>query len=92
MTITLAQYEQAERDITAHDSLVGLKVHAFVTLLVWAALIPINIVVAPQFPWVVFPIAGMAVGLFFHWIGHRHVDADMSRRQDSIERRARINS
>lgn len=88
MTVTLEQYEQAERDLTRHETLIGLRVHAIVTAVVWAALIPINIIVAPDFPWVVFPIAGMAIGLFFHWFGYRHVEDDIRRRQGDIERRA----
>ena len=88
-TITLADYERAERDLVLHEGLIGLRVHALVNVLVWAALIPINVVVAPEFPWVVFPIAGMAIGWFFHWFGYRHADDEIRRRQADIERRAR---
>jgi hypothetical protein len=87
-TPTLAQYEQAERDLSLHEAGIGLRIHAFITVVVWAALIPINVIVAPEFPWVVFPIAGMALGLFFHWFGYRHAEADIRRRQADLELRA----
>jgi hypothetical protein len=85
--ITLEQYEAAERDVSLRETLIGLRVHALVIVLVWAALIPVNILVAPDFPWSVFVIAGTAVGLFFHWFGYRHAEQDI-RRQQRIEQRA----
>lgn len=88
MTITLEQYEQAERELALREAGTGLRVHAMVTLAVWAVLVPINVFVAPAFPWVVFVVLGMGVGLFFHWFGYRHADADVSRRQQKIEDRA----
>jgi len=48
-TVTLQQYETAERELSLRESLTGLRVHAVVILLVWAAVIPINIIVAPGF-------------------------------------------
>ena len=89
MTVTLEQYELAERDVAMREARVGLVVHAIVTAVVWAALIPINIIVAPEFPWSAFVVAGMGIGLFFHWFGYRHAETDISRRQEQIESRAR---
>jgi hypothetical protein len=48
-TVTLEQYETAERELGMRETLTGLRVHAAVILLVWAAVIPINIIVAPGF-------------------------------------------
>ena len=87
MTVTLAQYEHAERELSTRDARLGLVVHAVVTAVVWAVLIPINVVVAPEFPWSAFVVFGMSVGLFFHWFGYRHADADIRRRQQEIENR-----
>jgi type III secretory pathway component EscV len=87
-TVTLQQYETAERELSLRESLTGLRVHAVVILLVWAAVIPINIIVAPGFPWSVFVVAGTAIGLFFHWFGYRHAEQDIRRRQQRIEQRA----
>lgn len=86
--ITLEQYEAAERDVSLHETLVGLRVHALVIALVWAVLIPVNIFVAPEFPWSTFVVAGTGIGLFFHWFGYRHAEQDIHRRQQRIEQRA----
>jgi hypothetical protein len=48
--VTLEQYEAAERDVSLHKTLIGLRVHALVIALVWAALILVNIFMAPGFP------------------------------------------
>jgi 2TM domain len=85
--ITLEQYEAAEREVSLREAGIGLRVHALVIVLVWAAVIPINIFVAPGFPWSVFVVAGTAIGVFFHWFGYRHAGRDI-RRQQRIEQRA----
>ena len=87
-TITLEQYETAERELSLREALTGLRIHAAVILLVWAVVIPINITVAPGFPWSVFVVAGTAIGVFFHWFGYRHARKDIRRRQQRIEQRA----
>jgi hypothetical protein len=87
-TITLEQYGAAEREFTMHQARIALRVHALVTVLIWAAVIPINVIVAPQFPWSIFVVAGTGIGLFFHWFGYRHAEEDTRRRQTRIEQRA----
>ncbi len=87
-TVTLQQYESAEREMSTHETLIGLRVHAVIILLVWAAVIPINIIVAPEFPWSIFVVLGTGIGVFFHWFGYRHADQDIRRRQQRIEERA----
>ena len=89
MTVTLEQYERAERVVSMREARIGLIVHAIVTAVVWAALVPVNIIVAPEFPWSAFVVAGMGIGLFFHWFGYRHAEGDIRRRQEQIEARAR---
>jgi 2TM domain len=86
--VTLERYEAAEREVSLRETLIGLRVHALVIVLVWAALIPVNIFVAPGFPWSVFVVAGTGIGLFFHWFGYRHAEQDIRRRQQRIEQRA----
>jgi 2TM domain len=86
--ITLEQYEAAGRAVSLREARIGLRVHALVIVLVWAALIPVNIFVAPGFPWSVFVVAGTAIGVFFHWFGYRHAGRDIRRRQQRIEQRA----
>jgi len=89
VTVTLDQYEQAEMEISMREARTGLRVHAIVTVAVWAVLIPINVVVAPEFPWVAFVVAGMAIGLFFHWFGYRRAESDIRARQERVKARAR---
>jgi 2TM domain len=88
-TIALEDYEAAEREFSMHEARNALRVHALVTVLIWAAVIPINVIVAPQFPWSIFVVAGTGIGLFFHWFGQRHPDQDIRRRRARIEERAR---
>ena len=67
--------------------------HAAITVLVCAAVIVINVVAAPEFPWSVFPVVGMVLGLFLHWwFGYRHVEEMIQRHQADIERRALAHS
>jgi hypothetical protein len=87
-TITLERYEAAERELSLREALTGLRVHAVVILLVWAMLIPINIILVPEFPWSAFVVAGTAIGVFFHWFGYRHAGQDIRCRQQRIEQRA----
>jgi hypothetical protein len=83
--ITLRAYQQAERDLEVAHARTGLAIHAIVTVLVWAALIAINVVVAPQFPWSPFPVVGMGIGLAFHYIAVRRIDRAVTERQAQIE-------
>jgi hypothetical protein len=89
MTVTLEQYERAEREVTMREARVALIVHTAVTAVVWAVLIPVNVFAVPEFPWSAFVVGGMAIGLFFHWFGYRRADVDIRDRQARIEARAR---
>ena len=88
MTVTLEQYEQAEGEIAERETGIGLKLHALITLLVWAVLIPVNILAALDFSWSIFVVVGMGIGLFFHWVGYRHADEEMNKRQHKIDERS----
>lgn len=88
-TISLEQYERAEREAAVSGAKRGVVVHAVVTVLVWAVVITLNITVADEFPWAIFPVAGMGIGLLAHWwFGYRQVDETVRRHQFEIERRA----
>lgn len=88
-TVTLEAYERAERDVEMSGARMGMVVHAVATLLVCAAVIPINIVVAPEFPWSVFPVVGMVFGLLVHWwFGYFRLEDNIRRHQLDVERRA----
>ena len=61
MTVTLEQYEQAEREVSMHEARIALRVHAIVTVAVVAALAMVKIVIANNFPWSVFVAVGMSL-------------------------------
>lgn len=45
--------------------------------------------VADEFPWAIFPVVGMGIGLFAHWyFGVAHVEATVRSHQHDIERLA----
>ncbi len=91
--ISLRDYQRAEREVSLTQARIGLGVHAAVTVLVCVAVIMINVVAAPEFPWSVFPVAGMILGLFLHWwFGYRHLEEMLRRHQADIERRALAHS
>jgi amino acid permease len=92
-TISLKDYQRAEREVSITEARIGIGVHSAVTVLVCAAVIVINVVAAPEFPWSVFVVAGMALGLFLHWwFGYRHLEQMIQRHQIDIERRALTHS
>jgi hypothetical protein len=82
--VTLEEYLDAERGFEARGARIGFVVHAVITVLVSAALIAINVIVAPDFPWSPFPVVGMAIGLVFHYLGSRRIEATIAERQTRI--------
>lgn len=65
-------YSREQRYIKAQKKVKEIKgfyTHLIVTLLIIPFLIFINLKIVPQFHWFWFPIIGMSVGLFFHWLG-----------------------
>jgi hypothetical protein len=82
--IELNEYLRAEREHEARQARIGLRVHAIITALVCAALIIVNIVVAPEFPWSAIVVAGMGIGLGFHFLGVRRVDRATAEKQERI--------
>jgi hypothetical protein len=90
-TFTMAEYEDAEHAIAHDEGRHGLIIHAIVTLVVWAIVIPINVFLADAFPWSAFVVAGMSIGLGVHYVfGVRRVDRTLSAHQRSVERRAML--
>jgi hypothetical protein len=88
-TITLQDYEQAERVMAHEGARVGVTVHGIITVLVSALLLVLNLTVAPGFPWSAFAIAGMAIGFGTHWwFGYRHLDMHLTAQQQKTEARA----
>lgn len=90
-TITVRQYEEAERRMAHEGALTGVIVHGTISALVGVALVLINVFVAPEFPWSPFPLAGMAIGFFMHWFfGYHRLDTELARKQHEVETRAAV--
>ena len=61
--ITLEEYKRADRDLEREEARRGLTIHAIVSALVMTGLIVLNLTVATEFPWAVFPLIGWGIGL-----------------------------
>ncbi len=51
----------------------GFRIHAAVYVGVSGLLATINMLTLPQFPWFLFPLCGMGVGVAMHYLGVRSV-------------------
>lgn len=88
-TITLQDYEQAERMLAHEGARAALIGHGVVTVLVSALLIVINFTLADEFPWSAIAAGGMTIGLLAHWwFGYRNLEAELTARQHKVEERA----
>ena len=88
-TITLHDYESAERAMAHENASTGVVVHGIITLLVAAGLVITNITLAPEFPWSAFAVGGMLIGLLAHWwFGFVKLDDQLTRQQERTEARA----
>ena len=87
--ITLEDYKRADRQLEREEARRGFTIHAIVYALVMTGLIILNLTVATEFPWVVFPLVGWGIGLTMHYLfGLRRVDKAIIDRQARIEQRA----
>ena len=88
--MTLAQYENAEQAVARADSRRGVIVHAVITFVVAAVLIPVNVFAAPEFAWSAIAVACMVCGLAIHYLfGVRWLQRSVQAHQDKVERYAR---
>lgn len=85
--VMLERYQREERSMAAREARRGLWIHVVVTALVVVALVAINVFVASEFPWAVFPAIGMSIGVWFHWyFGVRHGGAVLQQHQQEVQR------
>jgi Flp pilus assembly protein TadB len=63
--------QQARREQEMMHARKKVKVYAVLMVLLWAAAIPINAIVARQNPWSVFVIAGTGLALLIYWLRYR---------------------
>ena len=89
--ITLEDYKRADRQLEREEARRGFTIHAIVYALVMTGLIILNLTVATEFPWAVFPLIGWGIGLTMHYLfGLRWADKTITDRQARIEQRAAI--
>jgi 2TM domain len=87
--ITLEDYKRADRDLEREQARRGFTIHAIVYGLVMTGLVILNLTVATEFPWAVFPLIGWGIGLTAHYLfGLRWADKAITDRQTRIEQRA----
>jgi len=84
--MSISDYQDAERALAHDEARRGFLVHAVITLVVWAIVIPINVFLADEFPWSAFVVAGMSIGLAVHYIfGVRLVDRSLTVHHLAVE-------
>jgi hypothetical protein len=87
--ITLEDYKAADQQLEREQARRGFTIHAIVYALVMTGLIILNLTVATEFPWVVFPLVCWGIGLTAHYLfGLRWADKAITDRQTRIEQRA----
>ena len=87
----MADYKRADRQLEHQEARRGFTIHAIVYALVMTGLIILNLTVATEFPWAVFPLIGWGIGLTMHYLfGLRWADKTITDRQARIEQRAAI--
>jgi hypothetical protein len=87
--ITLADYKAADQQVEREQARRGFTIHAIVYALVMTGLIILNLTVATEFPWAVFPLVCWGIGLTAHYLfGLRWVNKAITDRQARIEQRA----
>jgi len=88
--VTLEQYKAEERLLASREGGRGLMIHAMITVVIVVALAVVNVFVASEFPWSVFPAIGMGLGVWFHWYFGVHRGEELViRHQNEVERKAR---
>lgn len=60
------KYAKAKKKV---EKIKGFYVHLIVTVLIIPVLIFINLKFVPSYHWFYYPIIGMLIGVFFHWLG-----------------------
>ena len=87
--ITLEDYKRADRELEREAARRGFTIHAIAYGLVMTGLIILNLTLATEFPWAVFPLIGWGIGLTLHYLfGLRWVNKAITDRQTRIEQRA----
>jgi hypothetical protein len=87
--ITLEDYKRAERQLELKEARRGFTIHAIVYAVVMTSLIILNLTVAHEFLWFLFPLVGWGAGLTAHYLFRlRWLGAAITDRQARVQQRA----
>jgi hypothetical protein len=87
--ITLEDYRRAERQLELKEARRGFTIHAIVYAVVMTSLIILNLTVAHEFLWFLFPLVGWGAGLTAHYLFRfRWLGAAITDRQARVQQRA----
>lgn len=83
----LAKYQRAYREVRAGQEKLGFKINLAAYILVNTLLVTINLLLAQEFPWVIFPIVCWGIGLMFHYtFGIRRLEWRLEAEEAKAER------
>ncbi len=93
VTVSLRDYERAERELMRTEARQGYRIHATVYVVVNLLLLASNLLVISitdtDMIWFVFPLVGWGIGLAMHYVfGIRRLETHITDWQGQIERRA----
>jgi hypothetical protein len=71
--------QQVKREQQVMHARRKVKVYAVLMAVLWAAAIPVNVIVARQNPWSVFFIAGTGAALLIYWLRYRNAVWELRR-------------
>jgi 2TM domain len=87
--ITLEDYKRADRQLELKEARRGFTIHAIVYAVVMTSLIILNLTVAHEFLWFLFPLVGWGAGLTAHYLFRfRWLGAAITDRQARVQQRA----
>ncbi len=68
MEMTAEEYKSRSREYEMNEARKGLIAHGAVIAAVSVGLTAVNLTFTPQFPWCIFPILGMSIGVAIHYL------------------------
>ena len=87
--IILAQYQKANRELQQKEAKKGCTANFAAYIIVNSALITVNILLAPVFPWAIFPLIGWGIGITMHYtFGVKRLEATLKAEEAKIEQLA----
>lgn len=66
--MTVEKYKSRSREIEMKEAKKGLIAHAAVISAVSIVLGAVNLTFTPEFPWFIFPVLGMSIGVAVHYV------------------------